>query len=596
MTLPSSSPRKAVVLAAGLGYRLRPLTLFQPKPLIPLGGVPLIERSLRQLEAWGVTAIAVNLHWQAELLRDYLRARQGRAVITFSEEPGLLGTAGALVPLRSFIGDDPFWMVNADIVWRLPPSLLLRPWRARRPLAALWLLPDKGPRTVETDAEGSITTYRSPRRGAPGTATFSGVQVVSPRIYDYLPARRPETALSLVEVYEAAARAGERVLGIASRGASHWDDAGSLPDYLRLRRSIRTVSVPAGVPPVQAPFTLARGGRLRFPSLVWPDPALAPTLLQAGWRLGRTTVEPLPPRGSDRSFLRVVGGAQSAIYVRYGCQRDENRRYAGHARLLREAGVAVPRVLAERPEARALLLEDGGACSLRDAVQADPGRIDRLYHAVLDQVVRLHTRATRLADACALDMEPAFDRRLYAWERDLFLEQIVRRRHRVAEAFTPGLLDEYDRVAEALLGVGRPVIVHRDLQSTNVLLHRGRVTLIDFQGMRRGAAAYDLGSLLADPYVGLPRGRREALLDYYARRVGGAEGDEARRLFPLGGVQRLTQALGAFGRLTALGLSDWQVHIVPAARILAELADSCGLAEIHRLAGATIAREQQLNR
>jgi aminoglycoside/choline kinase family phosphotransferase len=594
MTTSPSTPRKAIVLAAGLGYRLRPLTLFQPKPLIPLGGIPLIERSLAQLETWGVTEIAINLHWQADLLRDYLLARRGRAVFTFSEEPRLLGTAGALVPLREFVDGEPFWMVNADIVWRMPPALLQRPWLARQPLAVLWLLPDKGPRTVETDADGTITTYRSPRRGAPETATFSGVQIVSPRIYAYLPDRRPASSLSLVEVYEAAARVGERVMGICSRSASHWDDAGSLSDYLRLRRAIRPGPAAASAPRGEARFSLARGDRLLFPALLWPDPALAPTLLQAGWRLDETRIEMIPPRGSDRAFLRVSDGLRSAVYVRYGCQRDENRRYAGHARLLRDAGVAVPRVLADRPEARALLLEDGGVCSLRDAVSADPGRIDDLYRATLDQVVRLHTRATQLAGDRALAMEPAFDGRLYAWERDLFLEQIVRRRHGVTKAFTPGLLDEYDRIAAALLGVGQQVIVHRDLQSTNVLLRRGRVTLIDFQGMRLGAAAYDLGSLLVDPYVGLPRERREQLLDYYAQRVGGEAGEETRRLFPYGGVQRLTQALGAYGRLTALGLSAWRPHIIPAARLLAELAEQSGLGEIHRLACATIAREQRL--
>ena len=77
-------PRKAVVLAAGMGQRLRPMTLYFPKPLMPLGGEPLIERSLRQLEGWGIRQIAVNLHWQAGTLRDYLEARPGATLFTYS--------------------------------------------------------------------------------------------------------------------------------------------------------------------------------------------------------------------------------------------------------------------------------------------------------------------------------------------------------------------------------------------------------------------------------------------------------------------------------------------------------------------------------
>jgi aminoglycoside/choline kinase family phosphotransferase len=112
--------------------------------------------------------------------------------------------------------------------------------------------------------------------------------------------------------------------------------------------------------------------------------------------------------------------------------------------------------------------------------------------------------------------------------------------------------------------------------------------------MRPGAASYDLASLLCDPYVSLPAALRERLLGLYAEQVGGEAGSEAVRLFAFGAVQRLTQALGAYGRLTALGLSGWQQHIVPAAVLLAEMAAQCGLANIHELACATVDRERKI--
>jgi aminoglycoside/choline kinase family phosphotransferase/dTDP-glucose pyrophosphorylase len=593
MPVSSSTPRKAVVLAAGLGLRLRPFTLFQPKPLMPLGGRPLIEHSLMQLEAWGVTEIAVNVHWLAPQLQDYLASRRGAAKIHISREPQILGTAGALLPLRDFIGDTPFWMVNADIVWRMSPAALLRAWRTTQPLAAVWLLPDKGPRTVETDAAGTITTYRSRQRGAPGTSTFSGVQIIAPRIYDYL-SKDSGRAVTLVEVYEAAARAGERVIGVASKKRSDWEDAGSVADYLRLRHRFRGGGADAPRSPIDANFSVSRNDRVWFPAALWPDPALAPTLVAKQWPLGQAQVEPLAARGSDRSFLRVRCNRESAIYIRCGSQREENLRYAGHARLLREAGVAVPDVLLELRASHVLLLEDVGDLSLRDALRAHPEQAEVLYRKTLPEIVRLHTAATRLAGLRQLAMEPAFDRRLYAWERDLFLNQIVRNRHGVTAALPDPLMQDYDRVADALLGVQAAVIVHRDLQSTNVMLRHGRPALIDFQGMRPGAASYDLASLLCDPYVSLPAALRERLLGLYAEQVGGEAGSEAVRLFAFGAVQRLTQALGAYGRLTALGLSGWQQHIVPAAVLLAEMAAQCGLANIHELACATVDRERKI--
>ena len=586
------APRKAVVLAAGLGLRLRPLTLFLPKPLMPLGGEPLIERSIRRLETWGVTEIAVNTHWQAGVLRDYLQARQGTARFRCSYEPQLRGTGGALQAFREFLDGEPFWIVNADIVWLTAPRPLLRAFDGGRALAALWLVPQRGPRTVETDAGGQVTTFRSQRRGAPGTATFSGIQVVSPRLLDYLPGD-PEQSVSLVELYEAAARDGERVLGVTGGARAVWDDAGTLPDYLVLRKRYRSSRPVATWNPMTGPFGVSPRGEVWYDAAAWPDPALAPVLSGAAFRLGETRVAPLAARGSDRLFLRVRQGRRAAVFVRYGCQREENQRYGGHARLLHEAGLSVPRVLAESREARALLLEDVGERNLLDHVVSCPADAERLYRKTLDQVVLLHTKATCLARSRGLEMDPAFDRRLYDWERDLFLNQIVRKRHAAGDSIPEAVIDEYGVVAETLLLGGTTVIVHRDLQSTNVMLRGGRLSLIDFQGMRYGAAAYDLASLLCDPYAKMPPDLRARLLEYYAGRMGDGG---VRRLFPFGAVQRLTQALGAFGRLASMGLTDWQRHIIPAAEILAEMAAQCGLGAIRCLAAETVRRECRIGK
>jgi NDP-sugar pyrophosphorylase family protein len=97
-----TAPRKALVLAAGLGTRLRPLTETCPKPLIPIWGAPLIERVLRLLENWGVEEVVVNLHWQAERVEAYLKTRAGKARIRFSREPRFWARAARCVRSATF--------------------------------------------------------------------------------------------------------------------------------------------------------------------------------------------------------------------------------------------------------------------------------------------------------------------------------------------------------------------------------------------------------------------------------------------------------------------------------------------------------------
>ena len=112
--------RKAIVLAAGFGTRLRPLTLSRPKPLLPVMGEPMLARILDMLVSWGVEDITVNAHYLADQIEDFVKEYQGDAAkgvkISVSREDEILGTGGALRPLKSWIGDEPFWLVNGDIV------------------------------------------------------------------------------------------------------------------------------------------------------------------------------------------------------------------------------------------------------------------------------------------------------------------------------------------------------------------------------------------------------------------------------------------------------------------------------------------------
>lgn len=628
----SKNPYKAVVLAAGLGERLRPLTWIMPKPLLPLWGRPLIEHTLTRLETWGVREIVVNLHWLPDLIEQRLIAWPGPARLTFSREPVILGTGGALRPLRDFLGHDPFWLVNADIAFSVTPAPLMHGFIRSGGWAAAWLDQRRGPRTVETDASGRIINFRSLRPGTAGTATFCGLQLLSPQVIDHLPYNLP--ACSIITAYEHGLTSGHHVTGVTVP-RSYWCDAGTLQTYLATHAEVKRCAQakrPGGelynstldqsparsrrfccLAPAASlnadvncrdvvlwPGAQLRGRRTRLkravladsatwqlsghdlavvPAASLPEPSMPKAVGALGWPLAKTSAVLLGERGSNRRFWRLACGNDTGILICYSCERPENARYANHARMLFEAGVPVPRVLADLPAEHALVLEDWGESSLETRMRRTPAQAALLYAPVLAAAARLHTNATALAIARQIKLEPAFDTALFRWEHELFAKHLVRGWMGRAELPTD-VNDELANVAARLQSAPH-VVIHRDFQSSNVLCRGHRIALIDFQGMRLGPAAYDLASLLYDPYVVLEADLRSDLLQSYAASV--PDGESVMAMFPWAAVQRLTQALGAYGRLRALGLNSFTAHILPAAERLNKVAAACGLTGMTKL-------------
>jgi NDP-sugar pyrophosphorylase family protein/aminoglycoside/choline kinase family phosphotransferase len=596
-------PRKAVVLAAGLGARLKPLSLVTPKPLLPVWGTPAIDHMLALLSRFGVREVLVNLHFGADAIFRHLRRCAGAGLrITASFEPELLGTAGVLRRADWFPGDEPFWMANADVLADLSPEPLLRAFRREQALAVLWLHPTLGPRTVETDGL-RITSFRSRSPGAPGTATFCGFQLLSPTILDFVPTGAGES--SIITSYESAQRAGHTVLGVTVPRA-FWADVGTPHQYLQAHAAVlaaarrhaagrRLYHPPCRAPrlPARAPgafCALGAGVRLAPGALVrnavigdgavlgprarvvdaivapgarvnrpvpWmalpaeglPLPALSAALTRLGWRAADTTVLPLPPRGSARSFTRLAHDRRSAMLVCYSLERAENGLYARHAAHLRQVGLRVPAVLHDCPAQQWTLFEDVEAPSLEDRYHALSNRaLDALYDGILDEMALLHGPATRAARRGRWPLCAPFAPRLLEWEHNLFLEQYVQRHTALDAPAQDALRRELRRLTRLLAPLPR-VLVHRDFQSSNVLLPRGGPVLIDFQGMRFGPAEYDLASLLADPYVELTEERQQRLYARYAR----LRPDFRARptLLWAAVLQRLIQAMGAYGRLSA---------------------------------------------
>src|SRR3954454_5625618 len=110
-------PRAAMVLAAGLGERMRPLTNQMPKPLVPVAGKPLIDHVLDRLAAQGVERAVVNVHYLADLIERHVASRKAPQIVISDERAKLLDTGGGVVKALSKLGAAPFFHINSDTIW-----------------------------------------------------------------------------------------------------------------------------------------------------------------------------------------------------------------------------------------------------------------------------------------------------------------------------------------------------------------------------------------------------------------------------------------------------------------------------------------------
>lgn len=208
----SAVPARAMVLAAGLGLRMRPLTLSTPKPLIAVGGRTMLDHALDRLAAAGVQQAVVNAHWLADRIEAHLAARTVEPPTLLSREETALETGGGVKKALPLLGDDPFFVVNADIVWLDGPvpalKRLAQAWDPARMDALLLMVPLA--RAIGYDGRGDYHMDPAGRltfRSAPDLApfVFGGVCIMDPALYRDAP-DGPFSNLALWHRAEAAGR------------------------------------------------------------------------------------------------------------------------------------------------------------------------------------------------------------------------------------------------------------------------------------------------------------------------------------------------------------------------------------------------------
>jgi len=229
----------AMVLAAGLGTRMRPLTDERPKPLLPLAGRSLLDHALDRLAEAGVTDCVVNAHWRGEQVGEALRGR-GRPAVTVRPEPVLLETGGGVAAALPLLGPGPFAVVNGDAFWLNGPSPAITRLAAAfddGAMDALLLLV----RTAQVEGEvgrgdfllDPLGRARRPTERELAPYLFGGVQILAPRLF----AAAPEGPFSLNLLYDRAIAAG-RLFGLVHDGV--WFHLSTPRDLKRAELALRT--------------------------------------------------------------------------------------------------------------------------------------------------------------------------------------------------------------------------------------------------------------------------------------------------------------------------------------------------------------------
>lgn len=231
-----------MILAAGLGTRLRPLTEDRPKALVTLGGRTLLEIAIARLRAAGVREMIVNVHHHAEMVVEYLKRHQNFGLrIEVSQEDELLDTGGGLKKAAAFFLQErdgaPFLLHNVDVISTIDLARMVQFHMQCEALASLAVQQRITSRPLLFDDAGQLRGRGNSIQSQDGMAdegmmplharAFSGIHVISPRIFSLL---REEGAFSIIDAYLRLSGSGERVLGFEASEAA-WRDLGR-PEHL----------------------------------------------------------------------------------------------------------------------------------------------------------------------------------------------------------------------------------------------------------------------------------------------------------------------------------------------------------------------------
>jgi len=555
------------ILAAGFGERLRPITNHTPKPLLPILGKPILQYILEKVANMPVHRIGINLSHKKETIIDWIhQSPYNRTVHLFSEDSNL-GTGGGLKNAESFLKNSAFLVHNSDIVSDIDLQKLVEFHSSSENLVTLAVHDYPEFNKLEIDGKGLLKgllhypypTHSENRCQPPELQSepvrylaFTGIAIYQPEFLKFL----PTGVSSVVDTWLKALDAGYKI-GTIDVSGCYWRDIGTPVPYARavidklrengeyvyIHPSIKIckdveldgyvvaekgtllnkgvsfrncILLPGSTPPYPP---LPSGGKEGYYENCILGPGFTIVLSEADF-FGvskETDAILIGTGGSDRKYYRVKREDKSVVFLQCLEGDTDFHRHLEYTRFLSRHSIPVPELIQADPEKMNTFFEDLGDLSLYSWLKCPHtlDEIENIYKKILDILTLIHTRAHEHISECILLQNRLFDYEHLRWETSYFIERFVEGIRNIRVKNLSELNDEFHKLASIVDSYPKTV-VHRDFQSQNIIITKGGIPrLLDYQGARIGPPAYDVVSILWDPYYQLEDDMRERLLNYY---------------------------------------------------------------------------------
>lgn len=587
---------KGFILAAGFSKRLRPITEQIPKPLLPIAGEVLVEYVYNFLKSTGIDQIGINLHYKADEIEQYIKERNLSVKIFHEKE--ILNTGGALYNAKDFLKDSDFIVHNADIYWdgNIKEAF---DWHRDSKNSITLLVHNHPPdnKLIVDDARNLIgLTTQNPTAYA-----FTGIAIYSPEVLELL----PSGASSVIDLWLKAKSKGLKVKVFPAK-YSFWHDIGTPFGYAKavfdkLKRNFSSIYVhptSSGCQLVEAEgnIVIEKDAKIKkaFQGkniIILPETEVCLeneklsdciigkgfTVSISGWQ---GEEESLSHGGSTRRYFRKQG----KVFCYWEEAGEDFNKTVIIGRFLKQKGFPVPEILDVDREKKLILFEDLGDLTLYSWLQCKRKNEEKakIYRQIIEHTSNLHWKISLYASELEIAL-PEFDYEYLRWESDYFLKECVQ------GVFKIDLSDSEEKLKKELhliaekLSKAKKVILHRDLQSQNIMLKGNKVFFVDYQSARLGPAGYDLASLIWDPYVNITNKLRQELVSFY---IDKALSYNPEAFHPqafteeliLCKLQRHMQALGAYGFLSLKkGKKNFLKFIPPALNLLNKDIEECAM-------------------
>jgi NDP-sugar pyrophosphorylase family protein/thiamine kinase-like enzyme len=593
------------ILAAGQGERLRPITDHIPKPLVPLAGRPALQYVLDKIAHLPYSEIGINTRYKYEVIEDWVSQYSLHDRINLFHEETVLGTGGALKNAEAFLGLGTFLVHNSDILSDIDLNKLLDHHQSSGNLVTLAVHDCPKFNSLVIQEKGMLAGMKKdlPEENALLKA-FTGIAVYEPEFLTFLPAGES----SVVDAWFHARTAGHDIGTFDMTGCS-WSDIGTPSAYASavfdmLRSEGETVYVYPSMKDcndvelqgnvvieegcvLQGEVVLRNcivlpGGNVRA---IRESPLHENCIIGPDYKIDLSEEDILTfdngrqligTGGSDRKYFRVREGDKSLVLMQCGEDDTDFERQIEYTQFLLKHGVSVPELISVEAEEKRAVFEDAGDISLYSYLKypRNAEEIENIYKKIIDALIHIHTEATEHVSECPLLEERVFDYEYFRWETEYFIERFIEGNSNIHLKKKAELEKELDSLA-AKADSFQKTIIHRDFQSQNIMIMKGReIRIIDYQGARIGPPAYDIASILWDPYYRLMDKTRGRLLNYYIENAGLTKNFDKQAFkdsLLTCRLQRHMQALGAYGFLSSVKGKKYFLKYVPeAVRLLKE--------------------------